>query len=191
MKKLPKEKRNYLIAVGMGTLLAVVGLWFLLIAPQQSKLQELSARITDAQEKLEIMRKAAEGSLKVAAELEMSGKRLAVMEEDMPAGDLYSWVIDTVKRFKVSHNVDIPQFGQVTIGDVSLFPIFPYRQVSLGVTGTAYYQEFGRFLADFENRFTTMRIQNLELEPLAALSPADKEKLSFRMEIVMLVKPTS
>jgi len=189
--KIPKEKRNQLIAVGLGTLVTLVALWFLLINAQQSKLQELSARITDTEEKLNIMRKAVAEYPKLAAELQVAAEKLSGLEEDMAAGDLYSWIIDTVKRFKVSHNVDIPQFGTVATGDVNLFPQFPYRQVLLGVSGTAYYHDFGKFLADFENRFPSMRIQNLELEPGSAVSPADKEKLSFRMEIVMLVKPTS
>jgi hypothetical protein len=191
MNKIPKDKRNQLIAVTLGTLMAVVALWFLLLNVQQSRLQELSGRISDTQEKLKIMHRAVQESPKLAAELQVAAQKLSALEEDMASGDLYSWIIDTVKRFKVSHHVDIPQFGPVATGDVNLFPKFPYRQALLGVSGTAYYHDFGKFLADFENRFPSMRIQNLELEPASATSPDDKEKLSFRMEIVMLVKPTS
>jgi hypothetical protein len=191
MKKISKDKRNQLIAVTLGTLLAVVALWFLLIHGQQGRLREVSARIAETQEKLGIMRKAVQESPKVTAELEVAAKQLSSLEEDMGSGDLYSWIIDTVKRFKVSHRVDIAQFGTVATSDMNLFPNFPYRQAQLGVSGTAYYHDFGKFLADFENRFLSMRIQNVELEPASAVAPEDKEKLSFRMEIVMLVKPTS
>ena len=191
MKQIPKDKRNQLIAVGLGTMLAVSALWFLLIDAQRSKLQEIPAQITDVQEKLNIMHKAVAESTKLAAELEVAVQKLGSLEEDMASGDLYSWIIDTVKRFKISHHVDIPQFGPVATGDVNLLPKFPYRQALLGVSGTAYYHDFGKFLGDFENRFPSMRLQNVELEPVSTVSPADKEKLSFRMEIVMLVKPTS
>ena len=191
MNKIPKDKLNQLIAVTLGTVLAVVALWFLLLDAQQGKLQEISAKITDTQEKLKIMHKAVAESSKLTAELEVAARQLSGLEEDMASGDLYSWIIDTVKRFKVSHHVDIPQFGPVVTGEVNLFPQFPYRQGLLGVSGTAHFHDFGRFLADFENRFPSMRIQNVELEPVSTVAPADKEKLSFRMEIVMLVKPTS
>ena len=191
MNKIPKDKLNQLIAVTLGTVLAVVALWFLLLDAQQGKLQEISAKITDTQEKLKIMHKAVAESSKLTAELEVAARQLSGLEEDMASGDLYSWIIDNVKRFKISHHVDIPQFGPVATGDVNLLPKFPYRQALLGVSGTAYYHDFGKFLGDFENRFPSMRLQNVELEPVSTVAPGDKEKLSFRMEIVMLVKPTS
>ena len=34
--------------------------------------------------------------------------------------------------------------------------------------GTAYFQDLGAFLADFENEFPYLRVQNLELEPAAS-----------------------
>jgi len=58
--------------------------------------------------------------------------------------------------------------------------------------GTAYYHDFGRFVADFENAFPYMRIQNIELDPASASAASpqqEPEKLSFRLEIVALVNP--
>jgi hypothetical protein len=65
------------------------------------------------------------------------------------------------------------------------------------VRGFAHYHEFGKFLADFENKYPYFRVQNILLETAAAAStdPAAaqrrKEQLSFRMDIVALIKPSS
>lgn len=191
MNKLSKEKRNQLVLVVMATLLIIAGLWFLLIRFEQSKLHEVSIRISDAEEKLNKMNKAVGESGKLEAELRAATERLSIVEEGMASGDLYSWIIETVKRFKLDHNVDIPQFTPAVTGEVNLFPRFPYQQATLGVAGAAYYHDFGKFLAEFENRFPCIRVLNLELEPVAAVTPAEKEKLAFRMELAVLVKRSS
>ena len=65
-----------------------------------------------------------------------------------------------------------------------MLPEFPYSQAIVTVSGSAYYYEFGKFLADLENHFPYMRVQNLNLEPGFGSNRGRKEKLSFRMEIV-------
>jgi hypothetical protein len=189
--KLSKEKRNQLIMVILCTLMIIVGLWFLLIDVQRARLRRVSAQVDAVEQKLTKMRQAVDESATLEAGLKVASGKLSGIEDDMASGDYFSWIIETIRRFKLGYRVDIPQFSPVVTGEVSLFPKFPYRQAMLGVAGTAYYHDFGRFLAGFENQFPYMRVQNLELEPAAALAPNDKEKLSFRMEIVMLVKPAS
>jgi hypothetical protein len=83
----------------------------------------------------------------------------------------------------------MPAIGIPVIGEMNMLPAFPYHQATSTVTGSAYYFDFGRFVADFENQFPYMRIQNLNLEPSGAAD--DPEKLSFRMEIVTLIKSGS
>ena len=67
--------------------------------------------------------------------------------------------------------------------------LFRFKQVRFTVTGTAYYHDLGRFIADFENAFPHIRVVNLQLQP-ADVTGSD-EKLSFRMDILALVQPTS
>ena len=186
-----KEKRNQLIMVVMSTLMIAAGLWFLLINAQRAKLDRIAVKIKSTQQTMNKIQKAVEESAKLDAELKVKAAKLSAFEEDMSTGDPFSWIIETVRRFKLGHKLDIPQFSPVVTGEVNLFPKFPFRQAMLGVAGTAYYHDFGKFLAAFENRFPCMRVQNVELEPAPATLSPDKEKLSFRMEIVMLVKPSS
>ena len=54
--------------------------------------------------------------------------------------------------------------------------------------------DFGKFVADFENAFPYMRIQNIELDPnpSSSANPSNEpEKLGFKMEIVALVNPNA
>jgi len=69
-----------------------------------------------------------------------------------------------------------------------LLPAFPFKQVKFAVTGTAYYHDLGRFIADFENTYPHIRVANLQVQPGDAGDGA--EKLSFRMEVIALVKST-
>jgi hypothetical protein len=76
------------------------------------------------------------------------------------------------------------------VGDVDLIPQFPYKQAKISLSGVAFYHDLGKFISDFENTFPHMRIVNLTVEP-ANGTGADSEKLSFRLEIVALVKSAS
>jgi membrane protein YdbS with pleckstrin-like domain len=105
--------------------------------------------------------------------------------------------------------VDIPQFSREVAVEPGILPRFPYKAVLFNVRGTAYYHDLGKFLADFENTYPYMRVQNVELDPVAASAGSaatsvsggattaanngsdSNEKLNFKMEIVALVNPNS
>jgi hypothetical protein len=92
-----------------------------------------------------------------------------------------------VSKFKLRYKLEIPQFSPAaSVTDCDLLPKFPYKQVRIVISGSGYYEEIGKFIADFENEYATTRIVNLELTPYAGPLEA-KEKLTFRMEIVSLV----
>ena len=71
---------------------------------------------------------------------------------------------------------------------MDLLPSFPYKQIQFTINGTAYYHDLGKFIADFENNFPHARMVNLVIEP-ASGADSSNEKLSFRMDIIALVKP--
>lgn len=97
-----------------------------------------------------------------------------------------------LRKFKQPYKVEIPQFSGIDgPRPTTLLPDFPYQQVSLTVGGTAFFQDFGRFLADFENQFPYVRVLNLTLEPSGRMVGVEQEKLSFKINVAMLVKPSS
>jgi hypothetical protein len=192
MKNLPKEKRNQLVLVIMVTGMALSGLWFGLISYQEGNLRALTVRKQEAAQTRDRMEWAIKHASMVEADLAEASGKLAKLENDMASGDLYSWVINSVRQFKLPYKVEIPQYSQIDgPRDVSLLPSFPYKQAALTVGGTAFFYDFGRFLSDFENQFPYIRVLNLSLEPFAGVTSADREKLTFKMDIVVLVKPST
>ncbi len=189
--KIPKEKRNSLILVGIAAVAVVALLYFFLIGVQSAKIKEISAKIESAQHRKEKIESAVKNAAQIEADLKKESKVLAGLENDMaPAsGDTFLWQINMMKHFKGERAVEIPELGSGNAADCNLLPKFPYRQVTLTVGGSAFYHDFGRFLADFENTYPHMRVLNLQVFPKPALSPADKEKIGFKMEIVTLTKP--
>jgi len=189
LRKLPKEKRNQLVAVVAGTLVIVAGLYLLLIKPQNQKLDRLAQKKLEVQASQRRVLDAVRRASEIEADLTSARKALSDAEADVASGDLYSWVINTFRRFKSAYKVNIPQFSPISgTSDVSLLSNFPYKQASLSLSGTAHFHDFGRFLADLENQFPHMRVLNLSLELNQSPAADEQETVSFKLDIVTLVK---
>ncbi len=191
MNRLILQKRKQLIFVSLATLLILAAAYHYMIRAQQQNLSGISESKQKAQQRLDLIKREIAASASFEKQLDQGQEQLNKLENGMCSGDLYSWSINMIRDFKVPYRIDIPQFSQIDgPRDMTLIPRFPYKQASLSVAGSGQFQELGRFIADFENRFPLMRIQNLVLEPETAGSGnASNEKLSFKMNVVMLVKP--
>lgn len=194
MKNLSKDKRDRLILTCIGTVAAVAGLYYSVLSSQSSSLETFAKKQQEQRAKLENAERLVGKAASIKKDLENATAKLKAIESTMATGDMYSWVILTVNSFKESYKIDIPQFSREVPVTVGMYAKFPYRAVAFHVRGSAFYHELGRFVADFENAYPYMRIQNLELEPSTASNAnpqGDQEKLAFKMEIVALVNPTS
>lgn len=192
MKSLPKEKRDRLILIGLGTLIVLIAVWYGLVSTQKKSLAAIQKRALEQRDKVGSAQRLINSTGDLEKSLEVTTKKLRSIEQGMASGDMYSWIILTVNRFRADRNVDIPQFSREVTIDVGVLPKFPYKAALFSVRGTAYFHDLGKFIADFENAFPYLRLQNLELEPAAsssATSTGDAEKLAFKMEIVTLVNP--
>jgi Tfp pilus assembly protein PilO len=188
MKKLSREKRNQFVIVILVTLAILALIGFGLIRPQYYSLSKIAKDRKVAANKLQSIKHAITNSEAIANEWNETASALAHAEEDMASGDLYSWTYDTIRRFKQSYKVEIPEVGHPTIGESDLLPSFPYKQIQFAINGTVYYHDLGKFIADFENSFPHSRMVRLVVEP-AASTDSNSEKLSFKMDIITLVKP--
>ena len=187
---IPKAKRLQILVVVLATLVALGGLGYGLIKRQYDQLKVLAKKKGAADSKLQVMQTAVKNADEIEAALAGVAKALSEQEATLAFGDLYSWCINTMKRFKTSYKVELPQFGPISSQtDVNLLPSFPYKQATLNIGGKAYYHDLGRFIADFENQFPFMRVANLTLDLDASQATADREKISFKMDIITLVKP--
>ena len=186
--RLSKEKRNQFILVLITTVAVLAALGFGLIHYQRNSLASLASKRASAEAKLKQMEEAVNQVKRTSTELAEARKTVVAMESDIASGDLYSWMINTMRHFRAPYSVQIPAFAPIgPTTDVNLLANFPYKQTSLSVQGSAHYHDLGRFLADFENKFPHMRIANLSLDLDGAAS--EPETLSFRMDIIALVKP--
>jgi len=187
MKRLTKEKRNQLIIIALGTVGVLVLIGFGLISPQLKTLAQTRNNIAAAQNKLEGMKDTLKKVDTKAVELATAMAALTDAEGDTASGDPYSWANDTIRRLKPLYKVEIPEIGHPAIEAVDLLPGFPYKQLRFNISGTAFYHDLGKFVADFENRSPHSRIVNLALYPAGGVG-ADAEKLTFSMDIVVLTK---
>jgi Tfp pilus assembly protein PilO len=188
-RKLSKEKRNELVLVILVTLMAVVGLYFGLLRHQNDSLNRLAEKRTAASTKLKLVLDAIRRTDAIKADLDTAKSALTSAEKDVASGDLYSWVINSLRQFKAPYKVEIPQFSQLgQPTEVNVLADFPYKQATLTVAGSAHFHDLGRFLADFENQFPHVRLLNLSLDVNAPSINVAPETLSFKMDIVTLVK---
>ena len=188
-KKLSKEKRKHLFGVVAGTVAVVATLCYFLIQGGYERLSRIDQKKIDAQAKLEQMEKTVARAKEVETAYNEAQAALEAKEAGMASGDIYSWMHGTIRRFQRTYKVEIPQIGSVSpTVPVDLLPRFPYQQASVTIAGSAYYHDLGQFVSDFENNFPLMRVLNLSVERNAAAA-ADRDKLSFKMDIVTLVKP--
>jgi len=193
MKAPPKDKRNQIILVALGCVAISSGIWQGMIVSQKKGVAKVAQRIAEQQQKNDNSDRLVKATESMRRDLDSARKKLQRAESEMASGDMYSWVVQTLNKFREGYKVDIPQFSREVPCPVGVFATFPYRAVLFNIRGTAYFHDLGQFVADFENRFPHLRVQNLELEPAGSSAANnttnDPEKLAFRMEIVALVSP--
>ena len=190
-RKLSKEKKSHLVLVALLTVGALAGLWFGLISAQKERLGEIAKKIDATKDQKSKMQQVVRDAAQVEDALRAATRKLNDIEIGIPSasGDLYSWVVNSLKQFNSpNYRVDMPQFGIPSVAEMRMLPSFPYNQATVPVSGSAYYWDLGKFLADFENRFPYMRVQNINLVPGGGLTAGERERLTFQMEFIALVK---
>ena len=183
--KLSAQKRKEMILVVLMTIAVLVGLGYGLIRYQFRVLADLKEKQAAVNRRLDEMHTIVRRAELTKGELAVTSRRLAKLEENMLSGDLYFWIDDTLRRFRQSYKVDIPQVGQPAVGKMNMLPDFPYEQAAFRVTGSARYRDLGTFFADFENNFPYARLTNLEISP----AQGESGLLSFSVSIVTLINP--
>lgn len=190
--KLSKEKQQHLILVAMVGVIVIVGLYFFVISGQQSALTALDKKIAEAQGNLDKARAVLKSEPIVIADLTTKTNELVAQEATLATGsDKFFWFITTLNRFKVPYQnqVEIPNISREAPAEPGIMQNFPYKAVAFTLRGVAHFHTFGRFLADFENKFPYFRVQKLALSPAAADMSEAPEKISFEMEIITLINP--
>lgn len=193
MNKISKFKKQQIVLVILGIVAVMAALWYVVIQNQYTTLTEVQKKTQEMRDKVNKGEILLKKSSEIEESLDAEAKTLETIEDGMASGDIYLWNINTINRFNTNNTSRITflDFQREILGEVGVLPKFPYKAAIFPLKGTGYYHEVGRFLADFENNFPYIRVQNLELSPLSKVGADDAEKLNFKFEVVALIKPTA
>jgi hypothetical protein len=199
----PKDKKTQVILIIAVAVCVGVGIWLGIIGSRNRVLQGSGARLRKAEDRLADAQRWVKNAEAIEGELEAALKSLEEMEAQMPkAGDdLFARSYALLDRAKAGHDVGIREVTRPEKKegerkqDIGLLTDFPYDACVFSVSGMAHYHDFGKFLADFENNHPFCRVQNVVLGPLTepgvegTAAQTGKEKLTFRMDVIALIKP--
>jgi len=193
LNDLSKEKKEQIIAIGIGLVVLIIALWMLVIGPQGKKLVERKGQIAQKSEELQAAETLVANAGKIGEQLGEKEKELGNVESKMASGDLYFWMNEKLEGFqrKYGYDVRIPNVEREQKINVGIYPDFAYGAVKYTVSGDALYHELGKFLATFENENAHIRVQDLDISPYIGLGEekSSGDKLIFKMDIVALRKP--
>src|SRR5262245_27936586 len=163
MPKLSTEKRNRLILVLAAGLILAAGVWYGVIKTRNVELERTQVKLVAAQDKLQRAKRWVEQADQLESDMQAVVGRLKSLESEMAPADLLSWAYALLERAKAGQNVDIIEVTRPQTNEVGLLAGFPYLAATFTVRGIAHYHDYGKFVADFENRFPYFRTQNLSL----------------------------
>ncbi|MEW6303429.1 MAG: hypothetical protein AB1705_08165 [Verrucomicrobiota bacterium] len=190
MNNLSKEKKQQIILVGMIGFGVLVALYFFVISSQNAKVRDIRTQTEEKAGEVEKAERNVKNAPVYQTQLEEIQKKLGAIEEGMLSGDVYGQVVEMITSFirNGGHKITAVPSREEPI-KVGLIPDFPYDAYKFTVRGQGFYHDIGKFLAEFENAFPYMRVQNLDLLPIESTLTEVPEKLMYRFEIVVLQKP--
>lgn len=192
MSKLSKNKRDKLKVLVTATVCVLAAIWFLFIQPEQAALKTKRNTVVELGGKVRAVKRNVEMAGKFKNDLQLVEDRVGTFESKMAAGDVYRWLVRAFPS-QASNNIEITALEPPHLTDPIILPRVAYKAALFKVTGTAYYHDFGKYLANLENAFPHMRLTQLEMEPahLGEAVAEEDEKLTFIMEMLTLIKPAT
>jgi Tfp pilus assembly protein PilO len=196
MTRLSKEKRDRLIVVIVGGVVLIAGIWYGVIKTRLSELELSKTRLAAAKDKLEKGKKRVEQADQVEAAMEAAVRRLRAIEDGLAPGADLSWSLLLMDKAQAGPEIEVVDVSRPQTNEVGVLPAFPYKAATFTVRGIAHYHDFGKFLADFENKFPYFRAQNLALTVTAetgsegTTTRSGKAGLFFKVDIVAVIRPS-
>jgi hypothetical protein len=182
-----REKKLLLMIVLITA--AVAGGYYWLVIRTEMRL------LTEAREQRQQWKTEAQEISALASQWEALQQQLLVtsnalreLERELPTGNIYRWQLQRFLNPKAPgiliSDVDPPKTAEPLIPGTNA----PYATVSFGLNGRARFHDFGRFLADLENRYLHLRVDTLELQPAMpdAIQTEEARRLLFRLELLSL-----
>lgn len=195
MNKLSKEKRDKLILTIIGVVGALSVLYFLVITDQQDEIAQLKSKITAMTSKKDSAERQGKRMAEAEANLAAQKKILAQKQNDMPRpGQDHAWFLNLMEEQRRKYDLEVDDIKTPEATEAGILPKFPFKAQALSVAMIGRYEDFGRFLADFENAYPYMRVQGLRVAPeiRTGTRPGESadsgDKLRFTYKVIALVK---
>ena len=182
--------RQRLVLVLLTFTAASAAVWFFLLEGPRVALKKQQEARSTTQAALDKSRKQISDATRTREALEANRRRLEAIEEKMPIGDPYRWLVKAFGEFAPASRVVIGNIEAPHISESGIYPQVPYKTATFTLSGTGFFHDFGTFLAELENEFPHMRVRRLELSPAYPGEPesAEGEKLGFQIELMVLFK---
>ncbi len=184
----PKERQADLLKLAVITGVVLFGLWFVIGRPTQSDLAGKARAISDLNQKIASKKNVIQQAEQIKAEVRQRRATLKEVEDQMVVGDPYLWILRILRDFEIPKQLEFTRYDPPQMVTSIFPPKLPYQTASFVVVGTSTYHDFGNFLANLENSYQHIRVHRIDMEPVVSKTDAD-EKLSFLMELHVLVKP--
>jgi hypothetical protein len=133
-----------MLVVGTGSAAALI--WFALLNPSISSLKATTEQIAQWRGKLKTERQHLGLAERFKNDVETGTMKLQAIEEGLPEGDLYRWLIKILLPFQARHDVEFSSFEPPQVGDFNRWPNLPYKSGIFSLSGR--HLSFGKFLAD-------------------------------------------
>lgn len=187
---LTREKQVALLKLAAITVVVLFGFWFFLIRSAQNRADQKAKASEAIGQKIAARKQTIARADQTKAEIKEKIRQLREIENSMVTGDVYLWIEKTLRDFEIPNQIEFTKYDPPQIIESELPLKLPYKVASFAVSGLAAYHDLGTFLANFENSYPHIRIRRLEMEP-ASVGPTSKnEKLTFLLEMQVMVKPT-
>ena len=207
MNKLSKDKRDKLVLTCLA-ILGVLGiLYTFVLGAQKDTLSTLQGQIASTKDKLSKADRLVRSAQMIETRLAEDQKKLETRQDSMaPQGQYYYWFLQLLDQFRKKEELEssfIIDLTQPEFVDAGLIPKFPYKAASFGVRLNGHFQEVGKFIADLENTFPYLRVQNIKIVPQGNLLSSNPtlsgsangndgdEKLIVEFRIITLIKPAT
>lgn len=200
MNKLSKEKKDRLILTCIGCVGIIAVLYFLVITDQKREIAQLDSKIAALKSKRDISDKQVKRLPDIQVDLEEQKKVLIQKQAEMPKPEEdHVWFIRIMEEMRTKYGLEVDDIKTPAPIDPGVLPKFPFRGVELRVSVIGNYADFGRFLADFENRFPYMRVEIMSIGPekagatprpgeVPSISSKDSGTLRFNYRVIALIK---
>ncbi|HUJ12127.1 MAG TPA: hypothetical protein VL171_19130 [Verrucomicrobiae bacterium] len=183
LSKLPKDKLQKVVLVGILTLGASVGVAELYVLPNWKNLVETRTRITTVNDQIQQAEEAARQALKEGAYRAQVKSFVEAQEARMIDGDPFAWIVREITLLAEKHPIRIEGLHAGNKLELSENEKCQPYTARIDLMGS--YDEIGKFVADLENSFPVGEIGNLSI----AANDEDRRRQEATLDIMLRIRP--